>query len=83
MRHLLTQSEPTENEDIRNTLIENGIITHPRTKICGNWVNLPPQRDQTSKDPSRSNVEDMNVDSVEKPLLKSTDKSLHTEQDPS
>ena len=51
----MTQSEPRENEEIRNTLIENGIITHPRTKICGNWVNLPPQRGSDFKRPIKIN----------------------------
>ena len=49
----MTQSEPRVNEEIRDTLIENGIVTHPRTKNCGQWVNLPPQRGSDFKRPLR------------------------------
>ena len=43
------------------------LIPEPRSLVTGLISHL--KGDQTSKDPSRSTVEDMNVDSVEKPLL--------------
>ena len=43
------------------------LIPEPRSVVTGSISHL--KEDQTSKDPSRSTVEDMNVDSVEKPLL--------------
>ena len=43
------------------------LIPEPRSVVNGS-ISLQ-KEDQTSKDPSRSIVEDMNVDSVEKPLL--------------
>ena len=43
------------------------LIPEPRSVVTGSISHL--KGDQTSKDPSRSTVEDMNVDHAEKPLL--------------
>ena len=34
-----TNTPPTRNEEIRDTLLSRNVLTDPRIKTCGNWIN--------------------------------------------
>ena len=54
---------------------------HPRTKICGQWVNLPPLCELDQK--PKGSCGRYEVDSVEKPLLEIYRQVTYTKQNPS